>query len=94
MITKVLANTQLKLIENAVALDIDITQMLNNTNTLVSGIIAAFGWLILLFGVVTFGLSFLSHDPSQKAMGLKAMIGGAIIASASSIVTYITATGA
>lgn len=83
-----------KAIPNLVALDIDITQMLNNTNTLMGTIITALGGIILLFGVANFGLSFLSHDPSQKATGLKCMVGGAIVASASSIVTYILTTGA
>lgn len=92
MITKVLTNVQLKLISSLVALDIDINGMLNNTNTLMGTIITSLGAIILLFGVANFGLSFLSHDPSQKATGLKAMVGGAIIASAPSIVAFITTT--
>ena len=47
------------------------------------------GGLAALFGLAQFGMSFQSHDPSQRSNGLLIFIGGILIALAPQILSYI-----
>ncbi len=62
---------------------------LENLKSLMFAAVTVVGLLIALFGVVQFGLSFQTHDPSQKSQGLMGLVGGAIVACAPWIVGYL-----
>lgn len=47
--------------------------------TFVFGLIRAIGIIILGMGIVQVGLSFKSHDPSQRANGFLTLAGGVVI---------------
>lgn len=55
----------------------------------VKAVVTCVGVVILLFGVVQFGASFQSHDPSQRTQGVFTFVGGLMIAFAPMILTYI-----
>ncbi len=48
----------------------------SNLSTFIFGLIRAIGLILLGFGVVLLGLSFKSHDPSQRANGFMTIAGG------------------
>jgi len=52
-------------------------------------LIRGVGVIILGSGIVQFGLSFKSHDPSQKANGLLGIAGGVIITFTKEILNII-----
>ena len=62
----------------------------NNLSTFIFGFIRAIGLILLGFGVVQLGLSFKSHDPSQRANGFMTVAGGIIITFAKEILSIIT----
>ena len=62
----------------------------NNLSTFIFGFIRAIGLILLGFDVVQLGLSFKSHDPSQRANGFMTVAGGIIITFAKEILTIIT----
>ena len=64
--------------------------VVNNLSTFIFGIIRAIGLIMLGFGIVQIGLSFKSHDPSQRANGFLTLAGGIIITFAREILTLIT----
>lgn len=66
-----------------------LTNSLSKLQGIVEDIVTAVGVIMALFGVVQFGLSFQSHDPSQKAQGIMCFLGGVIIAIAPNLVTYL-----
>lgn len=66
-----------------------LTTSLSRLKGIVEDIVTAVGMIMALFGVVQFGLSFQSHDPSQKAQGIMCFLGGVIIAIAPSLVNYL-----
>lgn len=66
-----------------------LTNSLSKLKGIVEDIVVAVGMIMALFGVVQFGLSFQSHDPSQKAQGIMCFLGGVIIAIAPSLVSYL-----
>lgn len=66
-----------------------LTTSLSRLKGIVEDIVTAVGMIMALFGVVQFGLSFQSHDPSQKAQGIMCFLGGVIIAIAPSLVSYL-----
>lgn len=47
--------------------------------TLLFGLIRAVGLIILGWGVVQVGMSFQSHDPSQRSNGFLTLAGGIVI---------------
>lgn len=57
-------------------------------NLLVS-LVQIFGFCVTLFGAVQVGMSFQSHDSSQRSQGFLVLIGGVIIALAPTILSYI-----
>jgi len=64
--------------------------VVNNLSNFIFGIIRAIGLIMLGFGIVQIGLSFKSHDPSQRANGFLTLAGGIIITFAREILTLIT----
>ena len=50
----------------------------------------AIGTIILIFGIVQIGMSYQSHDPSQRTNGVFTLVGGVIIAFAKEIIGLIT----
>ena len=68
----------------------DPVAVVNNLSNFIFGIIRAIGLIMLGFGIVQVGLSFKSHDPSQRANGFLTLAGGIIITFAREILTLIT----
>lgn len=69
--------------------DGDPLTVINNLSTFIFGIIRAVGIIILGWGVVQVGLSFQSHDPSQRANGFLTLAGGIVITFAKEILDLI-----
>ena len=67
----------------------DPIQGVNNLSDFIWSFIRVIGLILLGFGVVQLGLSFKSHDPSQRANGFLTLGGGIIIAFAKEIVNLI-----
>lgn len=61
----------------------------SNLSTFIFGLIRAIGLILLGFGVVQLGLSFKSHDPSQRANGFMTIAGGILITFAKEILNLI-----
>jgi len=68
----------------------EVDKMFGNFSTFISGIVTAVGGIILLLGLVMFGMSFQSHDPSQRSQGLLFILSGIIIALAPQIVKFVS----
>ena len=64
--------------------------VVNNLSDFIFGLIRAIGLILLGFGIVQVGLSFKSHDPSQRANGFLTVTGGIIITFAKEILSLIT----
>lgn len=64
--------------------------VVNNLSDFIFGLIRAIGLILLGFGIVQVGLSFKSHDPSQRANGFMTLAGGIIITFAKEILNLIT----
>lgn len=64
--------------------------VVNNLSTFIFGLIRALGLILLGFGIVQVGLSFKSHDPSQRANGFLTLAGGIVITFAKEILSIIT----
>ena len=58
--------------------------------TLLFGVIRAVGLILLGWGIVQIGLSFQSHDPSQRSNGFLTLAGGVVVTFAKEILTLIT----
>lgn len=70
----------------------DPLQVVNNLNTFIFAIIRAVGLILLGWGIVQVGLSFQSHDPSQRSQGFLTLAGGIIITFAKEILNLIIGT--
>jgi len=57
--------------------------------TLLFSLIRAVGIILLGWGVVQVGLSFQSHDPSQRSQGFLTLAGGLVITFAREILALI-----
>ena len=68
----------------------DPVQVVNNLSDFMFGLVRAVGMIMLGFAVVQIGLSFKSHDPSQRANGFLTLAGGVVITFAKEILTLIT----
>ena len=68
----------------------DPMSVVNNLSTFIFGLIKAIGMIILGFGVVQFGLSLKSHDPSQRANSFLTIAGGVVITFSKEILDMIT----
>lgn len=64
--------------------------VVNNLSDFIFGLIRAVGLILLGWGIVQVGLSFQSHDPSQRSNGFLTIAGGIIITFAKEILTLIT----
>lgn len=68
----------------------DPLNVVNNLSDFIFGLIRAIGLILLGFGIMQVGLSFKSHDPSQRANGFLTVAGGIIITFAKEILNLIT----
>ena len=63
--------------------------VVNNLSDFIFGLIRALGIILLGGGIVQVGLSFQSHDPSQRSNGFLTLAGGVIITFAKEILNLI-----
>ena len=68
-----------------------LSPVVNNLSTFVFSLIRAIGLILLGWGVVQVGLSFQSHDPSQRSQGFLTLAGGLVVTFAKEILDLITA---
>ena len=73
----------------AFAADGDPITVVNNLSDFIFGLIRAVGLILLGWGIVQVGLSFQSHDPSQRSNGFLTLAGGVIITFAKEILNLI-----
>ena len=64
--------------------------VVNNLSDFIFGLIRAVGLILLGWGIVQVGLSFQSHDPSQRCNGFLTLAGGIVITFAKEILNLIT----
>ena len=64
--------------------------VVNNLSDFIFGVIRAVGLILLGWGIVQIGLSFQSHDPSQRSNGFLTLAGGVIVTFAKEILALIT----
>ena len=69
--------------------DSDAEKAIKNMSDIIFGIIRAIGVILSGWGLVQVGMSFQSHDPSQRSQGFLCLAGGLIIVFAKSILTAI-----
>ena len=62
---------------------------INNLSTFIFGLIRAVVLIVLGWGIVQVGLSFQSHDPSQRSNGFLTLAGGVVITFAKEILDLI-----
>ena len=63
--------------------------VIDNLSNFIFGLIRGVGMIILGFSIVQIGLSFKSHDPSQRANGFLTLAGGVVITFAREILNII-----
>jgi len=63
--------------------------VVNNLSNFIFSLIRAVGLILLGWGIVQVGLSFQSHDPSQRSNGFLTLAGGIIITFAKQILDLI-----
>ena len=63
--------------------------VVNKLSDFIFGLIRAVGLILLGWGIVQIGLSFQSHDPSQRSNGFLTLAGGVIITFAKEILNLI-----
>lgn len=73
----------------AFAVEGDPITVVNNLSDFIFGLIRAVGLILLGWGIVQIGLSFQSHDPSQRSNGFLTLAGGVIITFAKEILNLI-----
>ena len=64
--------------------------VVTNLSDFIFGLIRAVGLILLGWGIVQVGLSFQSHDPSQRSQGVLTLAGGIVITFAKEILNLIT----
>ena len=67
--------------------------VINNLSTFIFGVIRAVGMILIGWGIVQVGLSFQTHDPSQRSNGFLTLAGGVVITFAKEILDLIVGTG-
>ena len=67
--------------------------VISNLSTFIFSLIRAVGMILLGWGIVQVGLSFQSHDPSQRSQGFLTLAGGLVVTFAKEILELITGTG-
>ena len=88
--TIVLALTLMSVLSVVAFADNDPIGVVNNLSDFIFGLIRAVGLILLGWGIVQVGLSFQSHDPSQRSNGFLTLAGGIVITFAKEILTLIT----
>ncbi len=68
----------------------DPISVVNNLSNFIFGLIRAVGLILLGWGIVQVGMSFSSHDPSQRSNGFLTLAGGVVITFAKEIPNLIT----
>ncbi len=63
--------------------------IVNNLSDFVFSLIRAVGVILLGWGVVQVGLSFQSHDPSQRSQGFLTLAGGLVVTFSKEILALI-----
>lgn len=66
--------------------------VVNNLSAFIFSLIRSIGLILLGWGIVQVGLSFQSHDPSQRSQGFLTLAGGLVITFAKEILDLITGT--
>ena len=69
--------------------DGDPITVVNNLSNFIFGLVRAVGMILLGWGIVQVGLSFQSHDPSQRSNGFLTVAGGIVITFAKEILDLI-----
>lgn len=64
--------------------------VVDNLSEFIFSLIRAIGLILLGWGIVQVGLSFQSHDPSQRSNGFLTLAGGIVITFTKEILTLIT----
>lgn len=64
--------------------------VVNNLSDFIFSLIRAVGMILLGWGIVQVGLSFQSHDPSQRSQGFLTLAGGLVVTFAKEILVLIT----
>ena len=67
----------------------DAEKAIKNMSEIIFGIIRAIGVILAGWGLVQVGMSFQSHDPSQRSQGFLCLAGGLIIVFAKSLLQAI-----
>ena len=67
----------------------DAEKAIKNMSEIIFGIIRAIGVILSGWGLVQVGMSFQSHDPSQRSQGFLCLAGGLIIVFAKSLLQAI-----
>lgn len=70
----------------------DPIKVVNNLSEFIFGLIRAVGIILLGWGIVQVGMSFSSHDPSQRSNGFLTLAGGVVITFAREILNLIMGT--
>ena len=68
----------------------DPLQVVSNLSDFIFSLIRAVGLILLGYGVLQVGLSFQSHDPSQRSNGILTIAGGIVVTFTKEILTLIT----
>ena len=68
----------------------DALTAVGNLSTFIFSLIRAIGLILLGYGILQVGLSFQSHDPSQRSNGILTIAGGIIIVFTKEILNLIT----
>ncbi len=63
--------------------------VINNLSDFIFSLTRAIGTIILVFGIIQVGMSYQSHDPSQRTNGVFTLVGGIIITFAKEILNLI-----
>lgn len=75
---------------NVYAAGDDPMSVINNLSDFIFSIMRVVGAILTGFGIMQFGLSFKSQDPSQRSNGVLQIVGGIIIIFAKPILNLIT----
>jgi hypothetical protein len=68
-----------------------VTGKLSNLTSMILNIVSGIGMVVLVWGIVSFGMAIKSHDASQRSQGIITMAGGLVIALAPQIATWVLA---
>lgn len=79
----------LSLADPVLASNGDPIKVVNNLSEFIFGLIRAVGIILLGWGIVQVGMSFSSHDPSQRSNGFLTLAGGVVITFAREILNLI-----